>query len=660
MINLSDTLISDLYVGTSQVSAAFLGDTQVYPNGPVYPIMGTFQASQSALMPTTSTPYIVDTNLNTINVTTNNNDFYVETIPSGTTQLLIGGERITQQAYSPIRTITRCEFTPTSCGSMFTNMPYVTQINLSRLNTSNATSTSGMFKGCSRLTSLIISNLDTSRVFDMSEMFYGCTNLQSLDLSSFHTGSVTDMTAMFDICSSLSFINLSTIRTPNVTIMDRMFNDCSSLTSLDLSHFDTSNVTQMNAMFRNCSSLTSLDLSNFDTTSVVMFGSMFEGCSSLTSLNLSNFTTQSAASQLYLSNMFLNVPSNCVITMNNVTNATFDDLTDYNTTGLDTSIIIFRDGAIYEYDSTQDKWIISQQQNKISGTTSSANRTYTNALRINGVYHDVVTDANGDFTCELANDEFAYPGNGASYGDLLSGNSDFRTQLLSIDFTNMQYAQYVDLSNMFCWSPTPNLQHVYFDFSKAVQSSFACGGGFLRQLPANSRVHGLGTLRWSDTIHTDSNFISGYACMSFREFAQNTIVGTFDIRGIDTTRITDQSYSGLPQAYNPSSFQGPYYNFIQRARFDTLIIGNYEVQNTNISGSYLNNITTLYCTSQTPPSLNRTGANGLVAQNYVSKLTGLQNIYVPTGCLSVYQNAPIWSQYANLMSELDAPNPLTI
>lgn len=360
MINLSDTLISDLYVGTSQVSAAFLGDTQVYPNGPVYPIMGTFQASQSALMPTTSTPYIVDTNLNTINVTTNNNDFYVETIPSGTTQLLIGGERMTQQAYSPIRTITRCEFTPTSCGNMFTNMPYVTQINLSRLNTSNATSTSGMFKGCIRLTSLIISNLDTSRVVDMSEMFYGCTNLQSLDLSSFHTGSVTDMTEMFDICSSLSFINLSTIRTPNVTIMDRMFNDCSSLTSLDLSHFDTSNVTQMNAMFRNCSSLTSLDLSNFDTTSVVMFGSMFEGCSSLTSLNLSNFTTQSVASQLYLSNMFLNVPSNCVITMNNVTNATFDDLTDYNTTGLDTSIIIFRDGARYEYDSTQDEWV--QQQ----------------------------------------------------------------------------------------------------------------------------------------------------------------------------------------------------------------------------------------------------------------------------------------------------------
>lgn len=597
MINLSDTLISDLYVGTSQVSAAFLGTTQVYPNAPLPPIMGTFSAQSD----TTATPEPYDdTNSVYLTVTTDNGNFTVTDAQNNTSIFMDypGGK------LSPVTSITRMRLTPSSCLNMFADLRYVTSINTSGLNTSNAR--------------------------DMSNMFYGCRSLASIDVSHFDTSSAQSM--------------------------QQMFYDCQSLTSIDVSHFDTSNVSDMRHMFYHARSLTSLDLSGFDYSRAYMFDGMFDGCSSLATLNISNFVIRAS----YTTDMFATVQPTCVITMNNVDNNTFDVLTDYNTTGLDTSIIIFRDGARYEYDATEDKWIISQQPNTISGTTSSANRTYTNALRINGVYHDVVTDANGDFMFDLWSDKFAYPGNGASYGDLLSGNSDFRTQLLSIDFTNMQYAQYVDLSNMFCWSPTPNLQHVYFDFSNAIQSSFACGGGFLRQLPANSRVHGLGTLRWSDTIHTDSNFIGGYACMQFREFAQYTISGTFDIRGIDTTRITDQSYSGLPQAYNPSSFQGPYYNFIQLARFDTLIIGNYEVQNTNISGSYLSNITTLYCTSQTPPSLNRTGANGLVAQNYVSKLTGLQNIYVPTGCLSVYQNAPIWSQYANLMSELDAPNPLTI
>ena len=165
----------------------------------------------------------------------------------------------------------------------------IEEINMSNFNTSQVTDMSRMFAYCSSLTNLDVSKFDTSKVTDMSWMFAGCS-ITSLDVSNFDTSNVTDMKRMFYYYSSLTSLDVSNFDTSKVTDMSNMFSN-TSLTSLDVSNFDTSEVTDMGGMFYGCSSLTSLDVSNFNTSNVTSMGSMFGSCRRLTSLDLSNFNT---------------------------------------------------------------------------------------------------------------------------------------------------------------------------------------------------------------------------------------------------------------------------------------------------------------------------------------------------------------------------------
>ena len=164
---------------------------------------------------------------------------------------------------------------PADCSHLFALFEEVTNIDLSKADTSNVTDMSYMFFNCSSLTSLDVSSFDTSNVTDMSYMFYICSSLTSLDVSKFDTSKVTYMHYMFDGCSALKTLDVSKFDTSNVTNMNYMFNNCSSLESLDLSNFNTSNVTDMRYMFQSCTALTNLDLSSFDTSKVTNAEEMF-------------------------------------------------------------------------------------------------------------------------------------------------------------------------------------------------------------------------------------------------------------------------------------------------------------------------------------------------------------------------------------------------
>ena len=177
-------------------------------------------------------------------------------------------------------------------------------LDLSNIDTRNATSFLGMFDGCISLESLDLSGFDTSNVTCMRSMFGGCQNLKSLNLSGFNTQKVTDMFNMFGIsttghaayqfgqgCSSLESLDLSMFDTSNVTDMTRMFSSCANLKELNLSGWNTSNVESMVEMFEECYSLKSLDLSSFNTRSLTNMGSMFTSCSSLETIDLSGFDT---------------------------------------------------------------------------------------------------------------------------------------------------------------------------------------------------------------------------------------------------------------------------------------------------------------------------------------------------------------------------------
>ena len=179
---------------------------------------------------------------------------------------------------------------PKSTARWFASCTYMTQCNMSTLDTSNTINTSYMFLGAGPST-LDLSGWDTSNLTDTSYMFNG-SSLKTIDLSSWDTSKVTTMVQMFYNCSSLTTLDLSGWDTSKVTNMNNMFLGCSSLTTLDLSGWDTSKVTAMRGMFLGCTSLTTLDLSGWDTSKVTTMRGMFRNCSKLTTLgDLSSWDT---------------------------------------------------------------------------------------------------------------------------------------------------------------------------------------------------------------------------------------------------------------------------------------------------------------------------------------------------------------------------------
>ena len=93
---------------------------------------------------------------------------------------------------------------PKSTARWFASCTYMTQCNMSTLDTSNTINTSYMFLGAGPST-LDLSGWDTSKVTTMRGMFRNCSKLTTLgDLPSWDTSKVNDMNSMFLGCSKLS------------------------------------------------------------------------------------------------------------------------------------------------------------------------------------------------------------------------------------------------------------------------------------------------------------------------------------------------------------------------------------------------------------------------------------------------------------------------
>lgn len=252
----------------------------------------------------------------------------------------------------------------------FVSCQTLTNIDVSKLDTSNVTNMVAMFRQCIKLTSLNLSNLNTSNVTEMTSMFFNCSALKTLNISNFNTNNVTDMGNMFGSCSSLTSLNVSNFNTSKVKDMSGMFRKCNELTSLDLLSFNTSNVTHMNFMFRECSGLTSLDLSNFNTTNVTSMTGMFYGCFSLTNLDISNFTFDKVTSY---GGMFDSVTNNCEILVKSQTEkdwitSKFTNLTNVQIKGGEE--ITDLAGTTWQFKDTLDTSMIT---GTLSGVEASLN-----------------------------------------------------------------------------------------------------------------------------------------------------------------------------------------------------------------------------------------------------------------------------------------------
>ena len=168
---------------------------------------------------------------------------------------------------------------------MFSGARGLTNLDLSKWDTSKVTDMSYMFSGASGLKNLAIGKWDTSKVTDMSYMFSGASGLKNLAIGKWDTSQVTDMSGMFDGARGLTNLNIGKWNTSKVTGMKSMFSEASSLTNLDLSKWDTSQVTDMGGMFYRASGLTNLDVSKWDVSKVEDMWMMFSNTSNLVNVN---------------------------------------------------------------------------------------------------------------------------------------------------------------------------------------------------------------------------------------------------------------------------------------------------------------------------------------------------------------------------------------
>ena len=188
-------------------------------------------------------------------------------------------------------------YIPYTAMRMFYQLSNLTEIDLSRFDTSRVTDMNNMFASDYALTELDLSNFDTSNVTNMNCMFYSLKNIKTLDVSSFDTSSVTDFAFMFSGMKELTALSLGrNFNTSSGEYMYSMFGGLTSLPSLDLGdEFNTSNVINMNNMFSGLNGITELNLGDkFDTSKVTNMSGMFSGLNLLTSLDLGNkFNTSS-------------------------------------------------------------------------------------------------------------------------------------------------------------------------------------------------------------------------------------------------------------------------------------------------------------------------------------------------------------------------------
>lgn len=133
-----------------------------------------------------------------------------------------------------------------NCYRVFANCRNLIDLDVSGLDSSNATNMTCMFYGCNNLEHIVgVENWDVSNVQSFNSMFYNCNNLQSLDLHNWYTPNVINFINnkerkeggfyyMFFMCKSLSYLDISNFINDNHATCMFMLAGCWNLGAVDL------------------------------------------------------------------------------------------------------------------------------------------------------------------------------------------------------------------------------------------------------------------------------------------------------------------------------------------------------------------------------------------------------------------------------------------
>lgn len=121
-----------------------------------------------------------------------------------------------------VKKLPTMEFSGANASSMFKGFKGTT-IDLSKINTANATNMSYMFNDCSNLQSLDLDNLATTKVQNMSNMFYNASIMTELNFNNFDTSSVTNTGSMFSYFKYPFVLDISNFNTAKINSLYGMF-----------------------------------------------------------------------------------------------------------------------------------------------------------------------------------------------------------------------------------------------------------------------------------------------------------------------------------------------------------------------------------------------------------------------------------------------------
>ena len=107
-------------------------------------------------------------------------------------------------------------------------------------------------------------------------MFYNCKDITEIDLTKFDTSLVTDISYMFALCESLKSLNVDNLNTAKVETFENMFYNCKGLTSLNLESFSNPSATTLYRMFYGCENLEYINIKNFEEIENMNIDEMFE------------------------------------------------------------------------------------------------------------------------------------------------------------------------------------------------------------------------------------------------------------------------------------------------------------------------------------------------------------------------------------------------
>ncbi len=166
------------------------------------------------------------------------------------------------------------------------------------MNTASATNMAFMFDDCQVLSEIDLSKFDTSKVTSMENMFARCA-IKNADLSSFSSEELVLCTSLFKEAGTKGGLETVTFSTrftcEKVTDMRWIFYKCGKLKELDVSMFSSNSLEKAQSMFCECGELEKLKLGkNFKCEKVTLMDTMFQNCKKLTELDLWMFNPKSS------------------------------------------------------------------------------------------------------------------------------------------------------------------------------------------------------------------------------------------------------------------------------------------------------------------------------------------------------------------------------